>query len=575
MTSLLIGPLVRATNTTSVLIWAEYTQACWVTLKVSPSATTEATPSHTIRVHTVLVGGHHYVAAYLDGLQPATWYNYQLDITENHPSPVTTVVTEGDSNQHDIRPTICCFRTMNAVETTQAEHAPSPLYFAYGSCRKSEEQSVDALSAFGAWLTSQFEQREGAWPHLLLLIGDQIYADQPPTELRKAYPQLAHGANTFEDFALLYKHAWTQDKDVRQALAVIPTYMIFDDHEITNNWNISPTWRTTALQKGLAQALVDGLVAYWVYQGWGNLDRSTQGHLSPLMSIMQEAEHSGEDVLESLRTQIKQEMSGNVDLHWHYTIPTQPAFFVANARAGRTAVSGNNEQEIYAPARIMGKSQMHELQTWLQSPKVGPSLLVSSVPVLLPPAIGLAEYIAGKRFWQESIAPLKWLGVRLARWQQKIALRISFDHWPTYSATWQEFVQTFDACEQDLLVLSGDVHFSYAMEAHRTHKTHEKRKKRVHLYQFVSTPLQNALSAKDQQLITRQAGITHLPYGGFQTRMLPLYTEDMKARLPHDMLFQNTVALVKVETKGDGEYAMQQDYLGSTSKGVAVIGRTV
>ena len=177
---------------------------------------------------------------------------------------------------------------------------------------------------------------------------------------------------------------------------------------------------------------------------------------------------------------------------------------MANARVDRTAVSGNNEQEIYAPARIMGQSQMNELQTWMRTPKVGLSLLVSSVPVLLPPAIGLAEYIAGKRFWQESIAPLKWLGVRLARWQQKVALRTSFDHWPTYSATWQEFVRAFDECEQDMLVLSGDVHFSYAMEAHR------RRKKRIHLYQFVSTPLQNVLSTKDQQLIERQAGITHL-----------------------------------------------------------------
>ena len=159
------------------------------------------------------------------------------------------------------------------------------------------------------------------------MIGDQIYADQPPAALKKVYPQLAHGANTFEDFALLYEYAWTKDKGVRQALAVIPTYMIFDDHEITNNWNISPTWRAAALQKGLAQALVDGLVAYWVYQGWGNLDRRTQSHLSPLLSIMQEAEQSGEDVLEALRTQIKQEMSGKADLHWHYTIPTQPAYF--------------------------------------------------------------------------------------------------------------------------------------------------------------------------------------------------------------------------------------------------------
>ena len=321
--SLLIGPLVRATNTSSVLIWAEYTQACWVTLKASPPGKTEATSPHKLSVHTVLVGGHHYAAAYLDGLQPATWYSYQLDISEGNDTEITAIVTMEDSKRHDTRPDMYCFRTMNAVETPQAELGQTQLYFAFGSCRKCEKQGVDALSAFGTWLTSQFERREVEWPHLLLLIGDQIYADQPPADLKKVYPQLAHGANTFEDFALLYEYAWTKDKGVRQALAVIPTYMIFDDHEIANNWNISPTWRAAAIQKGLEQALVDGLVAYWVYQGWGNLDRRTQSHLSPLLSIMQEAEQSGEDVLEVLRTQIKQEMSGKADLHWHYTIPTR------------------------------------------------------------------------------------------------------------------------------------------------------------------------------------------------------------------------------------------------------------
>lgn len=569
MTSLLIGPLVRATNSSSVLIWAEYTQSCWVTLKASPLEAREDTSPFTRRTHTVLVGGHHYAAAYLDGLQPATRYSYQLDISEEDDAEQTDKVNVEDSKHHDTRPSIYCFRTMNDVETAQSERIESRLYFAYGSCRKSEEQGVDALSAFGSWLSSQYEQREGEWPHLLLLIGDQIYADQPPAALKKAHPQLGHGANTFEDFALLYEYAWTKDKGIRQVLAVIPTYMIFDDHEITNNWNISPSWRAAALQKGLEQALVDGLVAYWVYQGWGNLDRRTQSLHSPLLSIMQEGEQSGEDVLEALRTQIQQEMSGNTELHWHYTIPTQPPIFVANARVDRTAVTGNNEQEIYAPARIMSQSQMNELQDWMRTPKIGPSLLVSSVPVLLPPAIGLAEFIAGKRFWQKSIAPLQWLGVRLARFQQKVALHSSFDHWPVYAATWQEFVHALDECEQDMLVLSGDVHFSYAMEAHR------RRKKRVHLYQFVSTPLQNILNAKDRQLIERQAGITHLRYGGLRTQMLPLYTVDMKARIRHDILFQNALALVKVETKGEGGYTVQQEYLGSSSKEVAVIGRTV
>jgi hypothetical protein len=508
---------------------------------------------------------------YLDGLQPATWYTYRLDTGGQKDVEQIDAISEGHIQHQDTAPQLCCFRTMDATETKQAvsQQSQSQLRIAYGSCHKSEEQDNDALSAFGSWLISNYEQREEQWPHLLLLIGDQIYADQPPAALTKKYPQLEQGASTFEDFALLYEYAWTKNRSIRQALAVVPTYMIFDDHEITDNWNTSPTWRAAAIREGLEQMLVDGLVAYWVYQGWGNLERRTQSNPSPLLTIMQEAEQHGEDILEVLRAQIKEEIYGRADFHWHYTIATTPPIFVANARTGRTAVFDDSEQEIYAPARIMSQQQMNELRTWMHTHSAGLLLLVSSVPVLLPPAIGLAEYVAGKRFWQKSIAPLRWLGLRMARLQQKVALRTNFDHWPLYSATWQEFVHLLDECDQDILVLSGDVHFSYAMEAQRTGR------KRGHLYQFVCTPLQNVLTPNDRKLIERQAPITHMPYGGLHTHVLPLYTADMKARIPHDILFQNSLAIVKVETEGKGKYEVQQEYLGNVDGKAEVIGRTL
>ena len=103
----------------------------------------------------------------------------------------------------------------------------------------------------------------------------------------------------------MYKHAWTYEPGIRQALALIPTFMIFDDHEITNSWNLDPTWSMSMLRRGRGQMLVDGLVAYWLYQGWGNLlPQDDPDH--PLMKIMQAAAYSGIDVLQALRDAIKQ-----------------------------------------------------------------------------------------------------------------------------------------------------------------------------------------------------------------------------------------------------------------------------
>lgn len=58
---------------------------------------------------------------------------------------------------------------------------------------------------------------------------------------------------------------------VRRLLANIPTYMIFDDHEITDDWNITKEWyENVRSSKCGRQVVANGLAAYWVFQGWGN-----------------------------------------------------------------------------------------------------------------------------------------------------------------------------------------------------------------------------------------------------------------------------------------------------------------
>ena len=82
MTHLRVGPLIRATNATSVVIWAELPYPCTILLHAQSLDTEDATQSHTIdaRSHTVTIGSRHYVAPQLQGLQPATWYSYETAI---------------------------------------------------------------------------------------------------------------------------------------------------------------------------------------------------------------------------------------------------------------------------------------------------------------------------------------------------------------------------------------------------------------------------------------------------------------------------------------------------------------
>ena len=56
---------------------------------------------------------------------------------------------------------------------------------------------------------------------------------------------------------------------VQKLMANLPVYMIFDDHDMTDDWNINNFWNTQIEPFG-KQVLSNGLVAYYLFQGWGN-----------------------------------------------------------------------------------------------------------------------------------------------------------------------------------------------------------------------------------------------------------------------------------------------------------------
>lgn len=564
MKYLRVGPLVRAVAATSAVIWAEFTQPCTVTLSVTLD--TAEQPSLLVETHTLAVGGHHYAAPQIEGLQAGRWYQYRLDaslVAQEEQTANPTIETPESTE-----PGVCCFRTLDDAETK----ADQPLRVLYGSCRQLNRPEQDTLDALGQWLVQHREQREQIWPHVLLHIGDQIYADMPPPQFVKLHPHLKDGVSSFEDFTSLYIYDWTTTAHVREALACIPSFMICDDHEITNNWNSTPTWRARMLQSGKEQLLVDGLVAYWVYQGWGNLVQRDPTH--SLLRIMQEAEQSGEDALEALRACIKQAVYGDSDLRWHYTIPTIPPIFVSCTRTNRSYTFSRGSDEQYAPTHLMSEQQMAELRSWLgEQEETGVALLVSSIPVLLPPFIGLAEYLTGVRLWTDaSNGSLNWLGRRLARIQRNVANRAGFEHWPAFIQSWDDLIASVAQQKRDVVVLAGDVHFSYAVEGRPVAATHGQR-----LYQLVSTPIENLLEGRALTMIRGQAVITRASYGGVASHVLPLEVQGEGIHTLHNLLFENTLALVTVtlQPQQEQKYTLQQEYFGNVNGQFQLIARTV
>ncbi|WP_421383897.1 hypothetical protein ACOJQI_04785 [Bacillus salacetis] len=116
---------------------------------------------------------------------------------------------------------------------------------------------------------------------------------------------------------------------VRRLMANIPTYMIFDDHDITDDWNLTEQWKTQVGQSPLGRHVIsNGLASYWLFQGWGNVPESYENFHRPLQNYFSDytpnsPAHS--DWMEALRDYSA----------WHFIAPTVPTAVFLDTRTQR------------------------------------------------------------------------------------------------------------------------------------------------------------------------------------------------------------------------------------------------
>ena len=258
MPTLLLGPLVRSVEATSAAVWVETDTACQV--RITAGDVEAVAP--TFAVH-----GHHYALVIVDGLPTgeATPYQVHLDETGVWPLP--------DS---PFPPSVLA--TMDPEK---------PLRLAFGSCRTSvphdaegnATHGVDALRAYAlrmAGLSRSDQDPEGQqvrWPDMVLFLGDQVYADETTEPMREFIASRRSldeppwdELKDYDEYAHLYKIAWS-DPAIRWLLSTLPSAMIFDDHDVRDDWNTSLTWRRQMeATSWWHERIVSGLASYWVYQ---------------------------------------------------------------------------------------------------------------------------------------------------------------------------------------------------------------------------------------------------------------------------------------------------------------------
>ncbi|PYF84825.1 PhoD-like phosphatase [Marinomonas alcarazii] len=219
---------------------------------------------------------------------------------------------------------------------------------------------------------------------------------------------------------------------VRRALAHIPVAMIFDDHDVTDDWNLTAAWEKTAYNHPFSTRIIgNALFAYLLCQGWGNSPESFPKEL--LNNCQLALNHLGE----SDHDELVQELLGFSE--WNYTWQTEPPLVVLDTRTQRW----RSEKSIENPSGLMDWEALTDLQHQLKG--LDAVVLVSPAPIF---GVKLIESIQ-----------------RVFTWFGK-PLMVDAENWMAHPGSAYTLMNMFrhNKTPKNFVILSGDVHYSFVYD---------------------------------------------------------------------------------------------------------------
>ncbi|MDQ0748124.1 hypothetical protein QF034_002355 [Streptomyces africanus] len=462
MAGLRLGPLLRYTDGSSATVWVETSRPCTAAVRCADGAGGTAP--------TFQVAGHHYALIPVTGLTAgtATTYEVFLDGTRVWPLPESPF-------------------------PPSAIHAPGGedgLRVAFGSCRWAappagghDPVGPDALDALATRLVADPEDER---PDVLLLLGDQVYADETSETTQRwlaARRDLdeppGNGVADYEEYTHLYYESWL-DPRIRWLLSTVPSFMIFDDHDVIDDWNTSAAWladmRATDWWR---ERLLSGLMSYWVHQHLGNLSPAELA-ADPVYEGVRKVP-DGTDVL---RTFAARADADPATARWSYRRDFgRVRLLMIDSRAAR--VLAEDSRAMLDPGE----------EAWLREQVLDSSgsydhlLLGTSLPWLLPHLVHDAEG------WNAALCRGE-RGERWARFGEKVRRAADLEHWSAFPESFAGLAELIAEAGSGrdapatVCVLSGDVHHAYVAEPSWPGQGPDAR-----VVQLVCSPVHNSVPA--------------------------------------------------------------------------------
>jgi hypothetical protein len=469
---LILGPLLRYVGETEATVWVETDSPCTIEIlgREEPTFTVEE---------------HHYALVRIEGLEPAGFYEYEvsLDGERRWPEPSSDLPPSAIRTIDRSKPIDVCFGSCRVALPHEGKYVET-------KDRDSDGKEFDALRVLAREMIRNDHDK---WPEFLLLLGDQVYVDEGSPRARERIRE-RRGTDTppgeevtdYEEYSWLYEESWS-DPIISWLLSTVSTSMVWDDHDMSDDWNISASWLEEMRQRSWwHRRATSGLMSYWVYQHIGNL--------SP--QVLDE-----DDLYRRVRgnvhatTELREFAAGAATTgsgtRWSFCrdLGGTRVIFI-DSRAGRVLDPG---------ARQIVDDEEWD---WVLEHAQGDFdhlLLGTTVPLLLSPGFHHLEA------WSERVCDGAW-GSLPARLAEKLRRAVDFDHWASFGRSFQRMRELLEELSQgrrgrppaSITVLSGDVHHAYLAEVGLRGDGGPGESA---VYQAVCSPYRNPLAGHERRVI--------------------------------------------------------------------------
>lgn len=265
---------------------------------------------------------------------------------------------------------------------------------------------------------------------------------------------------------------------IRRLFANLPTYMIFDDHEITDDWNINAQWKQAVRESPLGKHVVaNGLSAYFSFQAWGN-----------------EPNIFGKTFISKIKKHFLDLRNGHmmisyeewVDLlwnhqPWHFVTPTIPRAIFLDTRTmreygDRPCMDRQPAKESISPPQLVNEHEYKALTKQLEVcgwEKGDGLIIVSPTPV-----VGF-DYI--EKVIVQFLPSLEKMG-------SQVQTIFDVEAWRYNGKGLTKFLnQLAEWSPKNPVILSGDVHYSFSVNSTFTFMDG----KELDVKQITSSPIKN------------------------------------------------------------------------------------